>query len=98
MCTMVSPFLSFVGSEAYFYSEYGEKMDLDFLHDFLSKEFYYLGPKTNVGKCQHTIICWKRRCPEIFSTIILSLHLIQEGKLSVSGERMCTILVNRLEY
>ena len=33
---------------------------------------------------------------EIFSTI-LSLPLIQEGQLSVSGERMCTILVNRLE-
>ena len=34
---------------------------------------------------------------EIFSTVILSLTLIQEGQLSVSGERMCTILVNRLE-
>ena len=34
---------------------------------------------------------------EIFSTAILSLPLIQEGQLSVSGERMCTILVNRLE-
>ena len=34
---------------------------------------------------------------EIFSTIILSLPLIQEGQLSVSGERMCTIQVNRLE-
>ena len=31
---------------------------------------------------------------EIFSTAILSLPLIQEGQLSVSGERMCTILVN----
>ena len=30
---------------------------------------------------------------EIFSTVIL----IQEGQLSVSGKRMCTILVNRLE-
>ena len=30
---------------------------------------------------------------EIFSTVILSLLLIQEGVLSVSGERMCTILV-----
>ena len=29
--------------------------------------------------------------------VILSLLLIQEGQLSVSGERMCTILVNRLE-
>ena len=34
---------------------------------------------------------------EIFSMVILSLPLIQEGHLSVSGERMCTILVNRLE-
>ena len=34
---------------------------------------------------------------EIFPTVILSLPLIQEGQLSVSGERMCTILVNRLE-
>ena len=34
---------------------------------------------------------------EIFSTVILSLPLIQGGQLSVSGERMCTILVNRLE-
>ena len=33
----------------------------------------------------------------IFSTVILSLPLIQEGQLSVSGERMCTILVNSLE-
>ena len=34
---------------------------------------------------------------EIFSTVILSLPVIQEGQLSVSGERMCTVLVNRLE-
>ena len=34
---------------------------------------------------------------EKFSTVILSLPLIQEGQLSVSGERMCTVLVNRLE-
>ena len=33
---------------------------------------------------------------EIFSTVILSLLLIQEGQLFVSGERMCTILVNCL--
>ena len=33
----------------------------------------------------------------LFCTVILSLPLIQEGHLSVSGERMCTILVNRLE-
>ena len=34
---------------------------------------------------------------EICSTVILSLPSIQEGQLSVSGKRMCTILVNRLE-
>ena len=34
---------------------------------------------------------------EIFSTVILSLPLTQEGQLSVYGERMCTILVNRLK-
>ena len=34
---------------------------------------------------------------EIFSKAILSLLLIQEGQLSVSGGRMRTILVNRLE-
>ena len=34
---------------------------------------------------------------EIFSMVILSLPLIQEGQLSVSGERMCTVLVNSLD-
>ena len=34
---------------------------------------------------------------EIFSTVGLSLPLIQERQLSVSREGMCTILVNRLE-
>ena len=42
------------------------------------------------------ILLW-RFDQEIFSTIILSLPLIQEGQMSVSGERMCTLLVNRLE-
>ena len=43
---------------------------------------------------QHSFIEIDRK---IFSTAILSSPLIQEGQLSVSGERMCTILVNRLE-
>ena len=42
------------------------------------------------------ILSW-RFDHEIFSTVIISLSLIQEGHLSVSGERMCTILVNHLE-
>ena len=32
-----------------------------------------------------------------FVFVILSLPLIEEGQLSVSGKRMCTILVNCLE-
>ena len=40
---------------------------------------------------------FRRYDHEIFSMVILSLLLIQEGQLSVSSERMCTILVNRLE-
>ena len=42
------------------------------------------------------ILSWRFN-NEIFSTVILSLPLIQGGQLSVSGERMCTLLVNRLE-
>ena len=34
---------------------------------------------------------------EILSTIIHILLLIEEGQLSVSGEKMCIILVNRIE-
>ena len=33
--------------------------------------------------------CFMNIDHEIFSTVILSLQLIQEGQLSVSGERMC---------
>ena len=46
------------------------------------------------GGRQHSFVEIDR---EIFSTVILSLPLIQEGQLSVSGEKMCTILVNHLE-
>ena len=42
------------------------------------------------------ILSW-RFDHKIFSVIILSLPLIQEGQLSVSGKRMCTILVDLLE-
>ena len=42
------------------------------------------------------ILSW-RFDHEIFSTVILSLPLIQEGQLSVSGEQICTLLVNGLE-
>ena len=34
---------------------------------------------------------------EIFNVVILSLQLIQEGQLSVSGERIRAILVNHLD-
>ena len=49
--------------------------------------------RTQPGR-QHSFLEIDR---EIFSMVILSLLLIQEGQLSVYGERMCIILVNRLE-
>ena len=44
-----------------------------------------------------TLAWWATFDHEIFSMVILSLLLIQEAQLSVSGERMCTILFNCLE-
>ena len=41
--------------------------------------------------------CYVEIDHEIFSMVILSLSLIQEGQLSVSGEKMCTMLVNPLK-
>ena len=38
----------------------------------------------------------KRLGQHSFIGIILSLPMIQEGQLSVSGKRMCTVLVNHL--
>ena len=34
---------------------------------------------------------------KIFSTVILPLPLTQEGPMSVSDERICILLVNRIE-
>ena len=50
-----------------------------------------------VGSAQPRSAIFFRGDHEIFSTVILSLPLIQETQLSVSGKRMCTRLVNRLE-
>ena len=41
-------------------------------------------------------ILWWRLIMKYF-VVILSPPLIQEGQLSVSGEKMCTILFNRVE-
>ena len=38
------------------------------------------------------ILLWKTD-HEIFSTVMPSIPLFQEGQMSVSGKRMCTILV-----
>ena len=48
-------------------------------------------PPAEVGN----ILSW--RLIMKYFLVILSLPLIQEGQLSVSGKRMCTILVNHLE-
>ena len=58
--------------------------------DFMNTSFSELGKEFE----KHSFV--EIDC-EIFSTVILSLPLIQAGQLSVSGERMCTVLVNRLE-
>ena len=42
------------------------------------------------------ILSW-RLDHEMLSAVNLSVSLLQKGQLSVSGERMCTILVNCLE-
>ena len=66
-------------------------------------DFYFLLGTSFVYLLNYLLACRGRQHSlveidhEIFSTVILSLPLIQEGQLSVSGERMCTILVNRLE-
>ena len=61
----------------------------------LNQDQHYPNPSLNLHRGrQHSFFEIDH---EIFSMVILSLPLIQEGQLSVSGERMCTILVNRLE-
>ena len=53
------------------------------------------GDQEVAGSTPGNILSWRFE-HEIFSSVMLSLPLIQEGQLSVSGERMCTILINRL--
>ena len=55
------------------------------------------GDQEVAGSTRVGNILSQRFVHEIFSTDILSLQLIQEGQLSVDGERMHTILVNYLE-
>ena len=47
--------------------------------------------------CQFQVVAGSKTAgATFFCGIILSLQLIQEGQLSVSGKRMCTVLVNHL--
>ena len=55
------------------------------------------GDQEVVDSTPATFFCEDFFDHEIFSMVIFSLLLIQEGQLSVSGKRMCTILVNYLE-
>ena len=50
-----------------------------------------------LGRQQLNILSWRLIGHEIFSVVILSLPLFQEGHLSVSGKRVSTILLNSLE-
>ena len=54
------------------------------------------GDQEVVGSTLAVLATFFRGDHEIFSTVILSFPLIQEGQLSVSGERVCTVLVNCL--
>ena len=62
-----------------------------------SDETQRLGCLHRLNRCLPTQHSFVEIDHEIFSAVILSLLLIQEGQLSVSGERMCTVLVNHLE-
>ena len=53
--------------------------------------------RSRFNPCQGQQLSFVAIDREIFSTVIVSLPLFQEGQLLVSGERMCTILVNCLE-
>ena len=50
-----------------------------------------------ISVCIYFCLCITYTTSLTVLMVILSLPLIQEGQLSVSGEGMCTILVNRLE-
>ena len=58
---------------------------------------YHSADYISFGIIGPIVVYLKMKFCSCLSTVILSLPLIQEGQLSVSGERMCTILVNRLE-
>ena len=64
---------------------------------FWSRTFHHAGLGGSVGCASDWRPGGRGFDPPPPSTVILCLPLIQEGQLSVSGERMCTILVNRLE-
>ena len=58
---------------------------------------HWTGDKEVVGLTPTESATFFRGVHEIFSMVLLSLLLIQEGQLSFSGKRMCTILINHLE-
>ena len=61
---------------------------LSWMRVWLETRRSWVSTPTKVGN----ILLWR-----LIMKYFLSLPLIQEGQLSVFGERMCTILVNRLE-
>ena len=53
--------------------------------------------KSHMALLTRAVTIQSPRDLEIVSTVILFLSMIQEGQLSLSGEKLCTILVNHLE-
>ena len=98
ICSLLSnqmPGNFFVVQQNYMYVFYDSVEQLSSAYDFTEDQKTPGGRGFNPRRGrQHSFVEIDH---EIFSTVILSLPLIQEGQLSVSGERMCTVLVNRLE-
>ena len=60
------------------------------LHSAKSDQGLHCLPITLLGFSRLNLVTYIEINHEIFSMVILSLLLTQEGQLSVSGERMCT--------
>ena len=78
----------------YVYEERMSGPECNDMHPHLDLRCWHMaeGPFSHVA---HHIYFYAEINIFLFSTVILSLMLIQEGQLSVSGERMCTILADR---
>ena len=99
-CLMIKAFANLFKSYLHFFSEnssvYAIFNDQSF-KDKLTNRPRWLSWRSQVQSRRGQQHSFVEIDHEIFSTVNLSLPLIQEGQLSVPGKRMCTILANPLE-